>query len=80
MSDRMTSVHLPGMRNGAGLTEWGRKTPAEMVAMIRAYAELQAREAAEILAAHDDDFHVSTYVGARVQKQRETLQEGRPKP
>lgn len=78
----MTSVHLPGMRSGAGIAEWGRKTPAEMIEMIRSYAASNKADAERILAAADDDFKVVTYVGAHVQKNRETLQEGMtiPKP
>ena len=79
MGERMTSVHLPGMRHGAGVAEYGRKTPAEMVAMLRKYAEANKAEAEQILAATDEEFRVETYTGVWVQRNREVLQEGRTK-
>lgn len=77
MSEQMTSVHLPGMRRGAGVADYGRKSPEEMIAMLRKYAESNLREAAMILAAADGDFRVETYKGVWVQRNREVLREGR---
>lgn len=76
MADRMTSIRLPGLRRGAGLSDWGRKTPAEMIAQYRKNAQLQLDEAKAVLEAADVDFRVETYVGVLVQRDRETLQEG----
>lgn len=77
MADRMTSIHLPGLRRGAGLADWGRKTPAEMTAQYRKNAQLHLDEAKAVLEAADADFHVETYVGVLVRRDRETLQEGK---
>ncbi len=72
----MTSVDLPG-RFGAGYADYGRKTVAEMVALIRDHAELAKRDAEAILAAKDTDFHVETYCGIHVRRSREILQAGK---
>lgn len=73
MSDRMTSITLAGT---SGLGEWGRRTPAEMIAKYRKYAEYRLREAEAILAAPDDAFRVCTYVGVHVRRSLEVLQGG----
>jgi hypothetical protein len=77
MSDRMTSVHLPGLNAGSGLADWGRKTPAEMISLIREHAAHQKQQAEAILAASDDEFRVETYVGVYVRRSKIVLQEGR---
>lgn len=76
----MTSVHLPGMRNGAGYAVYGRSSAEEMIATIRTHAQSQFDEAKEILAASDEEFRVETYLGSWVQRNKEVIQEGRPKP
>lgn len=68
MSERMTSIHIPGV-SGARFTKSGRKVPSDMIAAIRRWAEM-------VLAASDDDFCVETYVGFNVQRSCEILQEG----
>jgi hypothetical protein len=73
----MTSVHLPGMRQGAGIQDYGRKEPSEMIAMIKGYAQLRKEEAEAILQADDADFRVETYIGSWAQKKREIVQQGR---
>lgn len=80
MGERITSVHLPGMRHGAGVADYGRKTPEEMIAMLLQYAEANLAEAKQILAASDADFRVETYTGVWRQRNREVLQEGKPNP
>ena len=77
MSDRMTSIHLPGTPNGAGYADWGRKTPKEMIATIRAHAAYQKEWADAVLAAPDEAFQVETYVGVHVKKNREVIQSAR---
>lgn len=74
MSERMTSIHLPTLRNGAGLAEYGRVEPEKMIAIIRRYAERQKNEAEAILAAKDEHFQVATYVGVHVQRKYEIIQ------
>lgn len=76
MSERMTSITLPGLNSGHGIADWGRKTPEEMVERLRSYAERQKAAAERILAAAPSDFRVETYVGVHVQRQKEVLQEG----
>lgn len=81
MSERMTGIQLRGNKAaGPGLAEWGRKTPAEMIARYRSYAQHQLEEAQAILAAADEDFHIDTYRGVNVQRDREVIQEGRKAP
>lgn len=74
MSDRMTSIHLKG--TSAGLADYGRKSAAEMVAQIRAYARRQIEAGEAVLAAPASDFTVATYVGVHVQRKREIIQDG----
>lgn len=75
MGARMTDIVLRG--SGAGLADWGRKTPDEMIEQIRAYARRQKAEAEAVLSASDEDFRVTTYTGVHVQRNREVLQEGK---
>ena len=77
MSERMTGILLPGRPNGVGWAEWGRKTPAEMIASYRRHAEQQKAEAEAILAAADEDFYVDTYLGPYARAKTEVLQAGR---
>jgi hypothetical protein len=77
MSERMTSITLPGRPTGAGLADWGRRAVPEMIAQIRAKAAHDKAEAEAILAASDEDFRVDTYTGVHVQRNREVLQPGR---
>ena len=58
MADRMTSIRLPGSKH-VGLADWGRKTPAEMIRLLRMHAEHQKAIAEAILSASDDDFLIS---------------------
>lgn len=76
MSDRFTSIDLPNCF-GSGLAEYGRKTPAEMIAAIRSYAEHKKAVAEAILAADDNDFYIATYEGVHVRRNREIIQNGR---
>lgn len=76
MSERMTSINLPGLFGG-GIAEWGLKTPAEMLAMIRNYATDQKRMAEEILSAGDGDFRIETYKGPHARIDLRIIQNGR---
>lgn len=76
----MTSVRLPGVR-GSGIADWGRRTPDEMIAQLRAYARNQKAVAEAILAAADCQFEVETHIGVMVRRKVEILQEARdPEP
>jgi hypothetical protein len=74
MSERMTSINLPG-NYGSGYTDYGHKTVAEMVALIRNHAELMKRDAEAVLAAKDSDFYIFTYSGKN-RRNLVVLQEG----
>ena len=73
-SERMTSINLPGLL-GAGVADYGRKTVAAMITVIRDHAELRKRDAEAILAAKDGDFYVCSYRGIFVQRDLVVLQE-----
>lgn len=75
MSERMTSIYLPNM-TGSGISEYGRKTPQEMIEVLRDYAKYQKEQAEIILSAKDIEFRVETYLGVYVRKKVEVLQEG----
>ena len=77
MSERMTSINLPGLF-GAGYADRDSKTVAEMIALIRRNATAMKRDAEAILSANDTDFRVETYLGVYVCRNREVLQEGKP--
>jgi hypothetical protein len=71
--DRMTSINLPGIF-GSGVADWGRKTAAEMIVILRMKAEHDKRIAEAILAAPDEYFQVETYLGVHVRRSREIVQ------
>lgn len=76
MSERMTSIDLPGVSN-SGYADWDRKSVPEMLQIIRARAVEMRRVADAIMGAADADFHVETYRGVYVRRERKVLQEGR---
>lgn len=79
MSDeqrRLTGIHLIGSPWN-GLANWGKRTPKEMIEWARSIAVVDKAIAEQILAASDEDFHVTTFIGVHVQKKREVLQKGR---
>ena len=71
----MTNIHLIGVHNSRW-AEYGQKTVLEMVAKIRERARKDIADAQAILAAADEDFTVSTYIGVHVQRKRVVLQHG----
>ncbi len=79
MSERMTGIRLRTSKD-AGLADWGRKTPAEMIEQYRSKARYELECAQAILDAKDEDFHVDTFLGPYVRRKREVLQEGLPDP
>ena len=78
MSERMTSIRIPGVF-GSGYADYGRKTPKEMIDIIRDYALTKKAEAEIILNAKDEDFRVETHLGHFVRNKIEVLQEGKTK-
>ena len=77
MSERMTAIYLPGTDGSSVWADYGRQSVDHMIALIRDRAEHMKAEAEKILAASENDFHVETYVGVNVCRNREVLQEGR---
>ena len=73
---RVTSIGLPGVPV-TGLTVHGRKTHAKMVALYRGDAKAAIAAAELILAADDDQFHVTSYRNTNVQASLEMV---RPTP
>ena len=51
MSERRTTIELGTV---GGMSDYGRKTPAEMIALYRRYAEYNLAQAQAVLAAPDD--------------------------
>lgn len=75
MSEQLTTIELPG-RHVVGYSDYGCRTVAEMLALIRQYAEHTKRQAEIILAAKDTDFRVYQHRGVHVRRERVVLQEG----
>ena len=73
MSERRTTIELGTV---GGMSDYGRKTPAEMIALYRRYAEYNLAEAQAVLAAPDDAFRVYTHTGVHCVRHIEVLQEG----
>lgn len=78
MSERFTSIRLRDVF-GSGIADRGRLPVPEMIEQVRRWATHNKTVAEAILNAPGEDFHVATYIGAYVEKNREVLQEGRPK-
>ena len=77
MSDILTEINLPGTRYKGGFADWGRKTPAEMIAMVRRMAQNDLDSAQACLAALDGDFRVTIVRGSLTRRHIKTLQEGK---
>lgn len=76
MSERMTAIHLPGTPH-AGYADYGRKTAAEIIKDLRAYAQKELEKATAILNAKDEDFCVETFIGLYARKKYEIIQPGK---
>lgn len=76
MSDRMTSITLPGAGMGNGLADWGRLTPEEMIKQLREKAGRDLKVAQEILMAKDGDFCVETYLGPHARREAGSAAKG----
>lgn len=73
MSDRLTSICLPG--KSVGVADYGLRTVPEMIAFIRARAVAMKAEAEAILNASDNSFRVDTYVGIHARRGLKILQQ-----
>lgn len=63
MSDRYTSIDLPGFSQGYGVARLGRRLHVEMVREIKDKAERDKAAAEAILSASPESFRVLTFVG-----------------
>jgi hypothetical protein len=75
MSALHTRILLPGMSSGAGLMDWDRQTPEEMIRQLRRYYQKLHDDAVQILAAQDHEFQVDVIRGSIVQHHVQTLQQ-----
>lgn len=78
MSERFTTVTLPGLRGGYGWSDRGRVPAREIIAAFRRLAAEDLAAAQAVLAASDDDFLVTTEIGVHVRRRQEIIQPGRP--
>ena len=76
MTDRMTSIRLPGATS-PGWMDCGLVPPEAMIAAFRERAERMIAEGKEILAAQDGDFRVETFIGPYARRGPRVLQPGR---
>ncbi len=74
MADRMTEINLPGA--WVGIAEHGRVDPEQMITQAREQAARDLAAAQAVLAAADEDFRITTYVGVHVQRELEVIQPG----
>lgn len=75
MSDLLTRVRLPGLKDGCVVSaRWGRNTVEVCLASVREHAKTQKARAEEILAARDDEFQVDIVRGSCVQHHVKELQ------
>lgn len=73
MGERMTSISVKG---GICFSDWGRKSPEEMIKAYREIARQRKEEAEAILNANDEDFRIETHTGVHVRRNLEVLQGG----
>lgn len=71
----MTTVTLPGTTY-RGLSDHGRRSATEMIALARQYATSDLASAHAALEAPDEEFRVVTHRGVHRQTAREVIQEG----
>ena len=71
----MTRITLPHAPSRPGLLEWGRKTPEDMITIMRKHAHHLRAEADAITNALDEEFQVDVVLGPTSLRHRETLQQ-----
>ncbi|WP_251151385.1 hypothetical protein [Cellulosimicrobium sp. Marseille-Q4280] len=72
----MTTITLPGTPY-EGLSDHGRRTAPQMIALAREYAASELASAQAALAASDEEFRVVTHRGIHRKTARDVIQEGR---
>jgi hypothetical protein len=77
VSDKYTSIQLPGLPSGAGYMDHGEVEPAALIARYRTIWEKYLEQAQAILAAKDEDFKIHVVRGVHVQHLVKEIQKGR---
>ena len=68
MSDVMTRINLPKSKsNCSGFMDYGRKSPSEMIEILRGIARRDKEKAEEILSAPNSAFQVDVVLGVCAQ-------------
>lgn len=79
MSATMTRLRLPGQKKFSGIQDYGVNSPAEMIKLVRAYADGLRDQLAVIDAADDEAFQIDVVKGPFAQHFVKTLQASRAK-
>lgn len=74
MSATMTRLRVPGQRSFTGIQDYGVKSTAEMIKLVRAYADGLRDQLAVIDAADDEAFQIDVVKGPFVQHFVKALQ------
>ena len=80
MSDRITRIRTrnpigPAPHRVAAISDYGRKTRAEMINIYRAHYQRQIERAQAALTIPDDELIVETYLGPWAMKNKEEVTE-----
>jgi hypothetical protein len=79
MSEKLTTIELPGQSVWSGLSDWGEKSADEMISNARQYAKRLRDQADRIDAATDDEFVVFIHRGVHVRRYIRHVQKGKAK-
>lgn len=74
LSDKMTVIRLPGLRNGHGFMDYGEVPPQEIIQRLRNIHQEQLEAAQKVLAAKDEDFEIEVVRGKFVEHHIKWLQ------
>lgn len=80
MSDIVTVIKLPGQKIWPGVSEWGRQSAVEMIAMARAYSAHLREQADMIDTAPDAAFQIDIVRGMVVRHPVAEVQKAKPRP
>lgn len=75
MSDKLTSIVVPGQTMGTGWMEWGEKSVEEMISAYRAHADYMRNVVKVIDETEDADFFIKVVKGPYKQDLVKVLQE-----
>jgi hypothetical protein len=79
MTEKLTTIKLPGQSVWSGLSDWGEKSAEEMISGARQYSKRLREQADRIDAATDGEFEVFIHRGVRVRKDIRNIQHGKSK-